>query len=71
MRSHYYKYYNLSGIFLDEAASGIDKLDYYQELYKYIKAKPNLDLVVLNQGTHVDENYIQSINQKLALSPTS
>lgn len=54
----YDKYYNLNGIFLDEAASGIDKLDYYQELYKYIKAKPNLDLVVLNQGTHVDEHYL-------------
>ncbi|EAW34925.1 hypothetical protein L8106_04054 [Lyngbya sp. PCC 8106] len=50
--------YNLEGIFLDEAASGSDQLGYYQEIYNYIKAQPNLDTVVLNQGTHPDEGYL-------------
>lgn len=50
--------YDIDGIFLDEAASSADKLDYYQEIYRYIKAKPNLNTVVLNQGTHADEGYL-------------
>jgi hypothetical protein len=54
----YEKYYKLDGIFLDEAASGTDKLDYYQEIYDYIKAKSHSKLVVLNQGTHADEGYL-------------
>lgn len=54
----YNNYYNLQGVFLDEAASGADKLDYYQEIHNYIKAQPNLDTVVLNQGTHPDEGYL-------------
>lgn len=54
----YDKYYDINGIFFDEAASGADKLDYYQELYNYIKAKPNLNKVVLNQGTQTDEDYL-------------
>lgn len=54
----YDKYYKLNGIFLDEAASSEDKLDYYQELYNYIKAKANLDTVVLNQGTQANEGYL-------------
>jgi Spherulation-specific family 4 len=55
----YDKYYNIDGIFFDEAASGVDKLDYYQELYNYTKAKPNLETVVLNQGTQTDEGYLK------------
>lgn len=54
----YENYYKLDGIFLDEAASRADKLDYYQEIYNYIKAKSHLKLVVLNQGTHADEGYL-------------
>ncbi|NJO93801.1 MAG: Spherulation-specific family 4 [Hydrococcus sp. RM1_1_31] len=54
----YEKHYKLDGIFLDEAASSADKLDYYQEIYNYIKAKSHLKLVVLNQGTHADEGYL-------------
>lgn len=54
----YARHYNIDGIFIDEAASSSDKLDYYQEIYRYIKAKPNLDLVVLNQGTQTDEGYL-------------
>ena len=54
----YNSYYDVNGIFLDEAASGINKLNYYQQLYKYIKAKSKLRTVILNQGTHTDESYL-------------
>jgi len=54
----YDKYYGINGIFLDEAASQANQLDYYQGLYQYIKAKPKLEQVVLNQGTYPDEGYL-------------
>lgn len=54
----YNSYYDIDGIFLDEAASSIDKLNYYQEVYKYIKAKSKLRTVILNQGTHTHEDYL-------------
>lgn len=54
----YNTHYDIEGIFLDEAASGADKLDYYQEIYNYIKNLPNLETVILNQGTHPDEGYL-------------
>jgi hypothetical protein len=54
----YSKYYDLDGIFLDEAASSIEKVDFYQDLYTYIKHKSNLKKIVLNQGTQTDEAYL-------------
>jgi hypothetical protein len=54
----YEEYYEVNGIFLDEAASQASQLNYYQDLYAYSKAKPHLEQVVLNQGTHPDEGYL-------------
>lgn len=54
----YNNYYNINGIFLDEAASSANQLDYYQDIYEYIKTETNLDLVVLNPGTHIDRTYL-------------
>ncbi len=54
----YDKYYKIHGIFLDEAASNSQQIDYYREIYQYIKTKANLKTVVLNQGTHTDEGYL-------------
>ncbi|NJR39198.1 MAG: Spherulation-specific family 4 [Leptolyngbyaceae cyanobacterium CSU_1_4] len=54
----YHQYYQVNGIFLDEAASSLTQLKYYQELYTYIKTKPALSQVVLNQGTQPDEEYL-------------
>ncbi len=54
----YNDYYNLNGIFLDETASSADQLNYYQDIYEYIKTKTNLDLVVLNPGTHIEQGYL-------------
>ena len=53
-------YPGIQGIFIDEQASGADKLDYYTELYKYIRAKPRLKLVVSNPGTICDEKYLSA-----------
>jgi hypothetical protein len=54
----YLKHFNVDGIFIDEAAGSKDKLDYYQQLYKYIKSQPKPYQVILNPGTDVDESYI-------------
>ncbi len=54
----YRQYYDLDGIFLDESASSVKQLDYYQDIYNYIKTQPNLDQVIINPGTHTDEVYL-------------
>lgn len=51
-------HYNINGIFLDETASGVDKLNYYTTLYEYIKSKSGLTQVVLNPGTQIAESYL-------------
>ncbi|BAU62978.1 hypothetical protein STA3757_03310 [Stanieria sp. NIES-3757] len=56
----YDTYYDVDGIFLDESASNIKQINYYQELYNYIKTKTNLDQVIINPGTHTDEGYLNS-----------
>jgi hypothetical protein len=42
-------YPKIKGFFIDEAAEGVDKLSYYQELRDYIKSKGNY-YIVLNPG---------------------
>lgn len=54
----YSRYYQLNGIFLDEAASNAGQIDYYQKIYQYIKKKSRSNLVVLNQGTQADPEYL-------------
>ncbi|MGB0387818.1 MAG: spherulation-specific family 4 protein [Ardenticatenaceae bacterium] len=56
----YDQHFNIHGIFFDEAASGADKLSYYQDLYAYVKARPNLDKVIINPGVNVSEGYISA-----------
>ncbi|MCC0178664.1 spherulation-specific family 4 protein [Waterburya agarophytonicola K14] len=53
----YATYYDLDGIFLDESASSAKQVDYYRDIYQYIKQKAGLDRVVINPGTHTDEQY--------------
>lgn len=50
--------YGVSGIFLDEAASGAATLDYYQELYQYVHAAAWAGTVVVNPGVSADEGYL-------------
>jgi hypothetical protein len=51
--------YQLDGIFLDEAAHTSDKLNYYADLYAYMKQHLGLKMVVLNAGVSVDEDYVR------------
>lgn len=50
----YQTWYKADGVFLDEAASGTDKLDYYAQLYRSIKGT-----VILNPGTYPDKAYTE------------
>lgn len=54
----YHNFYDVDGIFLDESASNLKQLNYYQDIYRYIKTKTNLDQVVINPGTYTDEEYL-------------
>jgi Spherulation-specific family 4 len=54
----YFKHFNVDGIFIDESASARDKLDYYQQLYKYIKSQSDRYQVIINPGTNADEGYV-------------
>lgn len=56
----YDRYFDIDGIFFDEAASDAEKLDYYEELCDYVESRPNLDKVFLNPGTHIAQEYISS-----------
>jgi hypothetical protein len=50
--------FDIDGIFFDETSSTSADLAYYTMLYNYVKSKPNLDSVVLNPGTQVEESYL-------------
>ena len=54
----YDNFYDLDGIFLDESASDLKQLSYYQDIYRYIKTTTNYEQVVINPGTHTDEAYL-------------
>jgi hypothetical protein len=50
----YDTWYSVDGYFLDEAASGTDKIDYYASIYKGVKG-----VVVLNPGTYPHQAYVE------------
>ncbi len=49
-------YPQIKGFFVDEAATGVDKLSYYEELRDYIKSKGDF-YIVLNPGTQPNAAY--------------
>ncbi len=49
-------YPGIKGFFLDQASNSQSELDYYTELYQYIKSKGDF-VVVLNPGTKPDISY--------------
>jgi Spherulation-specific family 4 len=53
----YNAHFTVQGIFLDEGASSPQQLNYYSEIYRYIKSKKKLQQVIVNPGTHIDEAY--------------
>ncbi len=54
----YARHYDVDGIFLDESASNAQQVDYYQDIYNYIKQETHLDRVIINPGTTTDEEYL-------------
>lgn len=63
----YDHYFDIDGIFFDEVASSATQLAYYQNLYTYVLDRPNLERVVLNPGTHIDEVYVSTLSQATAI----
>lgn len=65
----YIDLFNIDGIFIDEAASTPDKIDYYQQIYRYIKSRSRSrhsdrqqDFnVIINPGVVVAEGYLKQI----------
>jgi Spherulation-specific family 4 len=53
----YTKYFQVDGIFIDEAASSINKSKYYQQIYQYIKSTSAKYNVVINPGVNLDASY--------------
>jgi Spherulation-specific family 4 len=51
-------YPGVQGIFFDEQASGADHVAYQTALYKYVRAKRGLNLVITNPGTVCVEKYL-------------
>lgn len=58
----YYTWYNVDGIFVDEASTNCWQRKYYISLNSFIKARGGTDrgLVALNPGTHTNECYLTS-----------
>lgn len=56
---HYYSWYHVDGIMLDEANNTCDAapLHFYETLYYYIKAEPGHTTVMLNPGAATGECY--------------
>jgi Spherulation-specific family 4 len=54
----YTKYFQVDGIFIDEAASSTEKANYYQQIYQYIKSKSITYKVIINPGVNLEEIYI-------------
>ena len=53
----YARYYDVDGIFLDEGASNAQRVNYYQDIYNYVKQETHLNQVIINPGTSTDEAY--------------
>jgi hypothetical protein len=55
----YFADYKVAGFFFDEAASGVDRVNYYRTIYQYIKSKDSSKKIFLNQGTNAVEEYLK------------
>jgi Spherulation-specific family 4 len=54
----YAKYFQVDGIFIDEAASSPDKLKYYQQVYQHIKSRSSDYRVIINPGVNIEDIYV-------------
>ena len=56
----YDQFYDIDGVFLDEAANTKKLYRYYRKLYLHVKRKTSLDYVILNPGTTTHKKYFNS-----------
>jgi hypothetical protein len=56
----YYDWYDVDGIFIDEASTECSKTSYYEEINNYIKSKVGKAVTILNPGTQTNECYVNS-----------
>lgn len=57
----HFQWYNLDGIFFDEASDLLEKVTYYQQLYNYVKQTYGTDkIVIINPGINTLEEYINT-----------
>ncbi|ORY53467.1 hypothetical protein BCR33DRAFT_710888 [Rhizoclosmatium globosum] len=67
----YYKWYNVDGIFLDEASSDDASLSYYQNVSSYIRSKQGRgNYIVVNPGVYPTEGYINVADLILSAETT-
>jgi hypothetical protein len=48
----------ITGVFLDEAASGTNELAYYRELYAHVRSRTNYTQVIVNPGNAIAQSYL-------------
>jgi len=53
----YYRFYEVDGIFIDEMSTASDRVEFYRELYAYIRQKDSHAIVVGNPGTDTIQKY--------------
>lgn len=56
--NQYYSWYNVDGIFFDEASNDCTKKNYYLALYNFVKTKGGVAKVIINPGTNTPECFI-------------
>ncbi|MGA3151734.1 MAG: spherulation-specific family 4 protein [Streptosporangiaceae bacterium] len=59
---HYRSWYGVTGIFLDQSASGAGQLGYYRQLAAYIRRLSPGSRIWLNPGTYPAESYMSIAN---------
>ena len=67
---HYRAWYDVTGIFLDEAATGSGELSYYRKLTDYIRHADPGAVVMLNPGTYPSRRYMSLGDVVLAYEGT-
>jgi hypothetical protein len=55
---HYFAWYPIGGIFLDQADTTATALPYYAALYRFIRARGADARIILNPGAATDERYM-------------
>lgn len=56
----YRECFDVDGIFFDEAANDTLSLAYYQDLYSYVKTTLDGDMVIINPGSQIEQDYIKT-----------